>query len=94
MEFFQSIIYKDNGPYPIISVPNKDKNVIDVYLCSMYKARQNGVVNPYLDVRSLDCLGYEVYLSFMWETKQTMFFTINIDLLIIYINITVITNST
>ena len=57
--------------------------VIDVYLCSMYKARQNSVVNPYLDVRSLDCLGNEL-----------CFFTINIGLLIIYTNITVITNST
>ena len=73
---------------------NKDKNAIDVYLCSMYKARQNSVVNPYLDVRSLDCLGNEVDLSLMWETKQTMFFTINIGVLIIYTNITVITNST
>ena len=41
---------------------NKDKNAIDVYLCSMYKDRQNSVVNPYLDVRSLDCLGNEVYV--------------------------------
>ena len=57
--------------------------VIDVYLCSMYKARQTSVVNPYLDVRSLDCLGNEL-----------CFFTINIGLLIIYTNITVITNST
>ena len=53
---------------------NKDKKVIDVYLCSMYKARQSSVVNPYLDVRSLDCLGNEVYLLWMGETKQTMFF--------------------
>ena len=36
--------------------------VNDVYLCFMYKARQNSVVNPYLDVRSLDCLGNEVYV--------------------------------
>ena len=36
--------------------------VIDVYLCSMYEARQNSVVNPYLDVRSLDCPGNEVYV--------------------------------
>ena len=36
--------------------------VNDVYLCSMYEARQNSVVNPYLDVRTLDCLGNEVYV--------------------------------